>query len=291
VNRTNLLQLLRSLGLEPSSEPPSPEKLVQLLKILFDDAWRRVEGPIRGDKVTGTERGILRPVLEIRPARLKALRVGYPEQTLAKTIVALMPRSEWFNEFNPASGAGSTRREAADIVHVGRLGKHTILDFFELKEWSSKESPLVAAMEVYNYALLFSLLYKHHVPPYDSWPDGGRDVARVRVWLLAPEAYFAQFTGPREAGYMLRYLEECRRALAKDSHFIGLALLEFAPRPVVLDRSVERPDFLESFDERRINEAMARGGKADSPLILLSEGREEQLRTWIGDAFNGAGFV
>lgn len=270
---------------------------MNLIRSNLGQLWSSTEAAIRSaiDRqiILGDGRGELRRELCISSDRLRALRRRVRlEETLERTIVAVMPESRWFNQFNPGAGIGGTHvniRKAADILRVGSAGDGLLLDFFELKEWQNpKNSPEAAALEVFEYAAWWLLLYQRRVAPYDAWRVL-QSSPRVRLWLLAPEAYFEQYGGIARTEALLAQLQRAAVSIADDPLFCDVRAIEFQPSPVVLEKTVTRTGFPEFFDPISVDGLIGCDRSAKSPLELIRPDRLGELRSWIKGAFRRVG--
>lgn len=257
----------------------------------LESIFARIHPLANGSAISrSTGRGRARRAMRLSAARLSAL-LGERnlEVTLERTLVALMADGEsagWCNQLNIAAGVGGGvhfNRVAVDLCRLPCATFGTdVVAFAELKAWTSTDTPQAAAAELFRYAAWLSLLRSRGVSPFRDPPW---DVDRpVRLYLIAPEAYFRRHGGVASAIAVLRDFETELAAL-KAVHQV-LHAVSFAASPVVLSSDIDPPKFLQAFRRDSIERLIAEGLSTSSALAVLEPQAIPTLQQWFADALS-----
>jgi hypothetical protein len=110
-----------------------------------------------------------------------------PEKTLEKAIVHTEPDTNWANQVPTASGLYQSHRDRHRNIDLFRRRGPGTYDFIELKVGS--DMPTYAAMEVVQYAALYSFARRH----YTAHERGQHDLLQadtIHLRVLAPFSYY-----------------------------------------------------------------------------------------------------
>lgn len=216
------------------------------------DFDQQVLEQLQNDSISGNSRAVFRRKLGFSAAKYEAIKKGKRlEDALEKVIVWLADQSEsdsavsWFNQFNPASGAGGESREAVDFVRreIDADLDAVVLDFFELKQWNKNDSLSYVIGELMRYASQLVVMNHHNITPYDNWP---RRVS-IRLWCIGPKDYFQELGGKRVKDDLERFADSFERG--KSGTLLSRVTVQ--PKLIEFPRSLTKERFTACFDKNK----------------------------------------
>ncbi len=150
--------------------------LLQEIWVIIEDNWKRA-GRNRG----GCENWRWEPQLEINPKNSSA------ETRIEKNLAANLPPKHWANQVPTASGLISTRsdrRRNIDLAHWDGVETVTLIELKALATGAKPtQTPLLAAFEIIQYALLLCLARAHQTQ------QARINIVEPKVWLDAKRAH------------------------------------------------------------------------------------------------------
>jgi hypothetical protein len=245
---------------------------------------------VEANEVRGKGRGVRRRAWAFTTKRLAAIQNRTSlEHTLERTIVWLLRDqvngSAWFNQFNPASGAGGSGRENVDLLRWQQAEDRAVAHFLELKEWNSPDTICRMVEELIRYAMLTTILHDLRVVPYNQWPLK----LDVHLWCIAPHQFFAERGGIDTVNGELSQLRDQWNLVRAQRPVLGRVTLE--PRVISLSQDISRQSFCECFDPVTLEDAIQNRRRLASPQCLLNEDNTAALRNWITGAIQEGGLL
>jgi hypothetical protein len=215
---------------------------------------------------------------------------GEREEILERVLVWLMSSQAqgcWYNQFCPAAGLCGGNRTAVDIARADGVYGGGVLDFVELKEWNPKRAdaePLWAALKVFSYYCMVKKLTALGVDPYTKWT-----MPAVRLWFMAPTAYFANFGGRESVDQQLSIFAQALARLRDEEKAVGDVI--FNPAAITLDPALDLHAFRSCFDWPLIGQMILSQRDAGDPGEVLLPNMLPALRGWARAAFYDAGLT